>query len=1463
MILNLRQFVFLLSHNCVAKSMIVFLIVGFSIGETRAQLVVQGGLTPLQLAQIIAGPGITVSNATVTGSAQAYGSFNGAGSNIGLPSGVILTTGPIGVAVGPNNMTSAGSDIFVSGNSMLNGLAGAQTFDAIVLEFDFVPLSNTVVFNYVFGSEEYPEFVNSGYNDAFAFFISGPGIAATYGTANYNMARVPGTAQPVTIDNVNAGSNNQYYFNNGGGATIQYDAFTRPLIATADVQACQTYHIEMTIADAGDGIYDSGVFIEENSLISNAIQIEASTASVDSTAYEGCSSATVTFTLGSAVSTPTVINYNVLGTATNGTDFTQIPTSVTIPANQLTTSFQITPIQDGTTEGIETIIIDVQTSVCGTDAIIVYLNDLVPLTVQAFGDTAFCPGGTAMLWAESQGGGGGVTYTWSTGATTDTIYVSPAVSSNYTVSATDYCSSANPTSNSVTVTIDAVPVANAGPNQVYCTGDVVTLSTGGADSYVWYQLPAMTQVSIEPTVVLNPSGNIDYMVVAWIGSCSDTDQVSITELPADPIDAIGDTAVCQGTGVQLNVVGATASSTYSWSPSLGLSNAGIVNPIATPSASEWFVVTVMSPNGCIGVDSVLVTIYNVPVPSFTMADVCLNEASTFTNTSTVAGSVISSTSWNFGDASATVATPIANHTYATDGSYEVVLTVTSAQGCVDSISQTTVIYPLPIADFTAQSDCADRMIAFNENASVSSGAIVSWNWDFGNTQTSILQIPVGISYPVSATYNVQLEVATAFGCLHDTTIAIDIYPNPTAAFTVQDVCLLLDNAFTNASISAGNYPIVAYDWTFENGQTSSLQDPTSTFVAPGQYFATLLVTDSLGCQDEVTLNTVVVHPLPVVDFSAPISCLGDATVFTNNSTILSGTLTGYAWNFGDGNSSNSASSFNTYASDSTYSVQLIATSDQGCVDSATQNISIGPIPVADFQFSDDCLDKLIGFTDNSTVASGSIIGWGWDFGNSTTSTVQNPTPQQYLTDGIFQVQLVVISDLGCTHDTTMNIEIYPMPIVSFSWDSVCFGIPNQFTDLSLANGAYPIDTYAWQFSDGQTSTIANPQVIFPSAGQYSATLSVTTTMGCLSSATNGNAAIYPIPVAQFSNAIKNCLNDSTYFQDLSTVQNLFNDVVVTQAWDFADGTLSSQENPVHMYATDGFFPVQLSVITDKGCVDTLIQNVEIFPLPAVAFTSDVQEGCQPLEVQFIDQTIIAPPYSLAQWQWNFDIGTDSATAQFPINTFYDENIAPLDSGLYDISLQVTSGNGCVASLASNNFIVTHPKPTAFFDANPNLVDMNNPRIQFTDLSSINVNYWDWDFGDGNSTNITNPQHIYGDTGTYPVVLLVSTPFGCLDTAVYEVVVKPTFTFYIPNTFTPNNEGHNETFYGQGTGISAYSMMIFDRWGEMIFESNDIDYHWDGSVDGHQVQQGVYVYVFAVTDWDGEIHHFNGHVNLMR
>ncbi|MBL4587121.1 MAG: choice-of-anchor L domain-containing protein, partial [Flavobacteriales bacterium] len=223
-----------------------------------AQLTVTGGLTATDLAQILAGPGITVSNAVVTGSAQASGSFDGSASNIGMNSGVLLTTGPLNIAIGPNNTESAGQGLGLPGNNLLNGLAGANTFDAIIFEFDFIPLSNQIEFNYVFGSEEYLEWVNSQFNDAFAFFISGPGIAG-----EQNIAVVPNTTTPITINTINTGVNAQFYVNNPGGASIQYDGFTTVMTALATVQACETYHLRLMIADGGDGVWDSGVFLEE------------------------------------------------------------------------------------------------------------------------------------------------------------------------------------------------------------------------------------------------------------------------------------------------------------------------------------------------------------------------------------------------------------------------------------------------------------------------------------------------------------------------------------------------------------------------------------------------------------------------------------------------------------------------------------------------------------------------------------------------------------------------------------------------------------------------------------------------------------------------------------------------------------------------------------------------------------------------------------------------------------------------------------------------------------------------------------------------------------------------------------------------------------------------------------------------------------------------------------------------
>ncbi|MBL4587208.1 MAG: gliding motility-associated C-terminal domain-containing protein, partial [Flavobacteriales bacterium] len=181
-----------------------------------------------------------------------------------------------------------------------------------------------------------------------------------------------------------------------------------------------------------------------------------------------------------------------------------------------------------------------------------------------------------------------------------------------------------------------------------------------------------------------------------------------------------------------------------------------------------------------------------------------------------------------------------------------------------------------------------------------------------------------------------------------------------------------------------------------------------------------------------------------------------------------------------------------------------------------------------------------------------------------------------------------------------------------------------------------------------------------------------------------------------------------------------------------------------------------------------------------------------------------------------------------------------------------------------NYIVIHPKPDALFSVDNDVRTVIKPVFEFTDLSTENVTIWDWDFGDGTTGIEQNPIHTYDDIAdTYPIVLMVETDFGCRDTVDYQVKVEPVFTFYIPSSFTPDNDGINDLFYGQGKDYTDYTFSIFDRWGELIFESSDDQYHWDGTFKGTQVQQGTYVYRFYIIDWKGDDHEYKGIVTLHR
>jgi hypothetical protein len=268
-----------MKKNLFASLSLLFAFILLSSTLVRAQVLeVTSETTPENMVEILIGSGLSYNNVVYTGGGMSRGNFWGGPGNIGVSNGIILTSGHVTVAPGPNNSGGAGFDSNQPGDPDLNTIAGVSTYDACVLEFDFVPEYNYVWFDYVFCSEEYHEYVNQ-FNDAFGFFISGPGISGPYSNNSNNIALIPLTSTPVSINTVNCGNpyncaqsctNCQFFVNNNQGFT-QYDAFTTVLTAWAEVEPMQTYHIKLAIGDGIDHAFDSGVFLQASSFCSGPI----------------------------------------------------------------------------------------------------------------------------------------------------------------------------------------------------------------------------------------------------------------------------------------------------------------------------------------------------------------------------------------------------------------------------------------------------------------------------------------------------------------------------------------------------------------------------------------------------------------------------------------------------------------------------------------------------------------------------------------------------------------------------------------------------------------------------------------------------------------------------------------------------------------------------------------------------------------------------------------------------------------------------------------------------------------------------------------------------------------------------------------------------------------------------------------------------------------------------------------
>lgn len=604
----------------------------------------QVNITPNQTAQVLAqklaGPGIIITNPTLTCPSLANGLFTVTGSNLGLDSGILLTTGHAANASG-NASYLASTNNGAAGDAQLGALVGATTYDACELQFDVTPQGDSIKFDYVFGSEEYTNSVCAQYNDVFAFFISGPGITGTQ-----NMALVPGTNVPVAVNSINSGvpgsySNGtlsvcnamgpgspftQYYVDNAGGTTITYRGFTTVLTAQHDVTPCSVYHLKLAIADVVNGLYDSGVFIAAGSLKTNTYHFDTSLAigniinGIDHSIVKGCSPATITIK-GTPSGTDQTLKLILAGSATNGYDYAQLADSVIMPANDSVVSFNVqgipTPLNGGKT--VKIYLLSPYSCVGIIDSVELNILDSIHATILT-PDTSLCLGTSLQILTD---GTSGLTYQWTpTGSlnnpTISEPIATPTSTTIYTMVATLPNSGCSAITRTVKLTINTVTATILTADTTVCLGQSVQIMVAGNDSFSYQWSPAATlnNANIKDPIATPVTGINNYTLTVTAppqsGCGYTTLNYSITAV--SPVISIGtyDTSICKGGSSQINVIGDNNFS-YSWQPSASLNNANIMSPVASPTATTTYTVVTTVPGlaGCSDMETATIKVTNI------------------------------------------------------------------------------------------------------------------------------------------------------------------------------------------------------------------------------------------------------------------------------------------------------------------------------------------------------------------------------------------------------------------------------------------------------------------------------------------------------------------------------------------------------------------------------------------------------------------------------------------------------------------------------------------------------------------------------------------------------------------------------------------------------------------------------------------------------------------------------------
>jgi len=688
-------------------------------------------------------------------------------------------------------------------------------------------------------------------------------------------------------------------------------------------------------------------------------------------------------------------------------------------------------------------------------------------------------------------------------------------------------------------------------------------------------------------------------------------------------------------------------------------------------------------------------------------------------------------------------------------------------------------------------------------------------WSNGDTTQTITNLPPGTYY---------VQVTTSAGCVKTDSITITAPSSPITAITTQSnvSCFAGNNGSATVIPSGGTSP---YTVTWN---TTPIQNGlTATGLTNGIY--TVIVTDINGCStsQDVTIS----QPLPL-NFS--LSYQQNANCFGGSDGLISMNINGgtspysYNWN------NNAFPDTNTITNLTAGIYLLNITDANGCIANNQYTITEPPELITSVtNFTNmSCNGVNDGTIQTNTIGGTLPYSYQWTPSTSMTSNATNLGFGYYV--------LLVTDSNGCIDTTGATIN-EPAAIVTIlqGGDTIC---PGQTSTL-IATTYGGTGNYTYQWNNGNTGAT---QTVLPSSTTTYSVFAIDVN-GCTGPVENVIVLVNDINLVNLTTVPDTTLCEGSPYLISANISG----GIGPYSFNWNNGLGQGQGPFVVAPLLNTVYIVTITDVCGNSINESVIVNVN--PLPNVSLQPQTGIACGELVLNLSNS---ASNPTGTTYFWEFGDGTNS-NQENPSKVY-------TQTGIYNVILTLTSPEGCINSNATNMNVTVYPKPIAQFNFDPKETTILNPKISF-DNYSVDSDFYNWTFGDGAISTEINPIHDYIKEGTYIITLIASNIYGCKDTVIAELLIDPHFNFYIPNAFTPDGNGRNDIFTAVGEAIDEFSMLIFNRWGELIYETSNLEKGWDGSAKGGSEisMEGVYVYKIRIKDWQGINHKFIGHVSLLK